>query len=76
MLNRYPDQTRARRGYALVGLLFAAFGLAMAIFGSSLGAILGLALALLLIGPALCCGHASFARHEKMLAWLANFGNL
>ncbi|MOA14366.1 hypothetical protein D3C78_1344640 [compost metagenome] len=75
MLNRYPDQARARKGYALVGLLFAAFGLAMAIFGSSFGAILGLALALLLIGPALCCRHASFARYEKMLAWLANFGN-
>ncbi|MCM2321616.1 MAG: hypothetical protein NDI93_20140 [Pseudomonas sp.] len=76
MLNRYPDQARARRGYALVGLLFAAFGLAMAIFGSYFGAILGLALALLLIVPALCCGHASFARYEKRLSWLATLGNL
>ncbi|MOA41136.1 hypothetical protein D3C78_1630730 [compost metagenome] len=76
MLDRYPDQTRARRGYTLVGLLFAVFGLAMAIFGSCFGAILGLALALLLIVPALCCGHAAFARYEKKLSWLATLGNL
>ena len=76
MLDRYPDQRRARRGYALVGLLFAVFGLAMALFGSSFGAITGWVLALLLIVPALCCGHAPFARYEKVLAWMATFGNL
>jgi len=76
MLNRYPDQARARKGYALVGLLFAAFGLAMALFGSRFGAILGLALALLLIAPALCCSHAAFARYEKKLSWIATLGNL
>lgn len=76
MLNRYPDQARARRGYALVGLLFAAFGLVMALFGSFFGATLGLVLALLLIVPALCCSHATFARYEKVLSWIATFGNL
>lgn len=75
LLGRYPEQRAARRGYALVGVLFAIFGLAMAWLGSGLGAAIGLSFAALLIGPALCCGRAAFARYEKWLSWLAPFGN-
>lgn len=76
MFDRHPDQAAARKGYTLVGGLFAIFGLAMAWFGSVPGAIIGLAFAALLIVPSLCCGHAAFARYEKGLSWLAAFGNL
>ena len=76
MFDRHPDQAAARKGYTLVGSLFAIFGLAMAWFGSVIGAIVGLAFAALLIVPSLCCGHAAFARYEKWLSRLAPFGNL
>ncbi|SDS30315.1 hypothetical protein SAMN05216221_1518 [Pseudomonas oryzae] len=76
MLDRYPEQSAARRGYALVGVLFALFALAMAWFESTIGAAVGLAGAALLIGPALCCGRVAFARYEKWLSRIAPFGNL
>lgn len=76
MFDRYPDQAGARKGYALVGVAFAIFGLAMAWFESGIGAVIGLSFAARLVMPALCCGHAAFARYERWLSWLAPFGNL
>ncbi|WP_349568807.1 hypothetical protein [Azotobacter salinestris] len=76
MLNRYPDQAATRKGFVLTGVLFCLFGLLMAVIGSTLGAVLGLLFGAILLVPALCVGHAGFARYEKLLSWIAIFGNL
>lgn len=76
MFKRYPDQAATRQGFALTGVLFSLFGLFMAVIGSTLGAILGLLFGALLLVPALFVGHAGFARCEKLVSWIATFGNL
>ena len=70
MLNQYPDQTRARRGFALIGVIFFVFGLFMTFIDSVAGAMIGFALGSLLFFPPLLMGHARFTQYEKWLGWL------
>ncbi|MCW3148915.1 hypothetical protein N8H22_09955 [Stutzerimonas stutzeri] len=76
MLNRYPDQTRSRRGFALVGAIFLAFGLFMVLVGSGIGAFIGALFGFVLLLPSALCGEASFRKFEKILSKIALFGSL
>ena len=76
MLNRYPEQTRSRRGFALVGAIFLVFGLCMALLDSGIGVFVGVILGLLFVLPSILCGEARFQKFEKMIAKISLFGNL
>ena len=49
MFKRYPEQNRARTGFAVVGAIFLVFGLLMALIGSGIGALIGT------FGVLFCC---------------------
>jgi hypothetical protein len=68
MFNRYPDQAASRKGYALVGTLLLAFGVAMAIFEATFMAIVGVGFALALLLPAIFFSHSAFAATERLLS--------
>ncbi|PIA70730.1 hypothetical protein CDO35_06980 [Pseudomonas sediminis] len=76
VLNRYPNQARARRGFALVGCVFLGFGTFMGIIGSGIGAVIGGVLGFALLLPPLILGESSFIRFEKRLSKIASFGSL
>jgi hypothetical protein len=76
MLNRYPDQTRSRRGFVLVGAIFLVFGLFMALVGSGIGAFIGALFGFALLLPSVLFGEASFRKFEKILSKIALFGSL
>lgn len=76
MLNRYPEQTRSRRGFALVGAVFLAFGLFMALLGSGIGAFIGALLGFALLLPSVLFGEVGFQKFEKILSKIALFGSL
>lgn len=67
MLNQYPDQTSARKGFALVGVLFLAFGFAMFLFESTVGTTIGICFGLMLFVPAIFFKHAAFQKTERVL---------
>lgn len=75
MLNRYPDQARTRKGFALVGAVFFCFGAVMLLFDSVLGAAIGFSIASVLAGPSLLFSHSAFASYERKLSWLSTFGS-
>lgn len=75
MLDRYPNQTRARRGLALVGGIFLLFGLLMALWGSTIGAWIGAVWGLALLLPAVFCGAVGFQKYERLLSRLALWGS-
>jgi len=74
MLNRYPDQARSRKGFALVGAIFCVVGLIMAIFDSPVGAATGIFFGCAMLVPALTFSHARFAKVENVLGWLGTLG--
>ncbi|MFB8830523.1 hypothetical protein ACE0DR_17060 [Azotobacter sp. CWF10] len=76
MLNRYPDQTRSRRGFALVGSILLAFGLFMALVGSGIGAFIGALFGFALLLPSVLFGEVGFQKFEKILSKIALFGSL
>ncbi len=76
MLSRYPEQTRARKGFALVGLIFLIFGLVMALLDSGIGAFIGAFFGFALLLPAVLLGATGFAKFEKFLSNISSFGNL
>ena len=41
MFKHYPEQNRARTGFAVGGAIFLVFGLLMALIGSGIGALIG-----------------------------------
>lgn len=67
MLNRYPDQASARKGFALVGVLFLVFGLTMFLFEAAVIATAGIFLGLVLFVPAIFFKHAAFQKAERVL---------
>jgi len=76
MLNRYPDQARARRGYALTGALFLIFGVSMLLIGSAAGTLVGVVIACTLLIPACLFSHSRFKKYNSAISWVANFGSL
>src|SRR5690554_2095241 len=76
MLNRYPEQTRSRRGFALVGAIFLVFGLSMALVESGIGAFIGALFGFALLLPSVLFGESSFRKFEKTLSKIALFGSL
>ena len=71
MLNRYPDQTRARRGFALNGVIFLVFGLFVVLIGSETGAFIGALFGFALLLPSVLFGEAGFQKFEKILSKIA-----
>lgn len=76
MLNRFPKQTRSRRAYAAIGLLFFAFSLIMAYVEVPFGAVLFGAFSLLFLVPPLVLNEHRFSRFERVASWLSTFGSL
>jgi uncharacterized membrane protein len=76
MLNRYPDQARSRKGYALTGALFLIFGVFMVFIDSEAGAVIGFILGSTLFIPAFLFSYSHFKKYERAISWVANFGNL
>lgn len=76
MLNRYPEQTRSRRGFALVGAIFLVFGLSMALVESGIGAFIGALFGFALLLPSVLFGESGFRKFEKILSKIALFGSL
>src|SRR5690606_18278901 len=76
MLNRYPEQTRSRRGFALVGAIFLVFGLSMALVESGIGAFIGALFGFALLLPSVLFGESSFRKFEKTLSKIALFRSL
>lgn len=76
MLNRYPDQARTRIGFVLVGSIFFCFGAIMFLFGSAIGAIIGLAIGSVLTVPSFILSYSAFGKFERKLSWFATFGGL
>ncbi len=76
MLNRHPDQTRSRRGFALVGAIFLVFGLFMALVGSGIGAFIGALFGFALLLPSVFLGEVGFRKFERILSKIALFGSL
>ena len=68
MLSRYPDQAATRKGFALVGAIFAIFGVAMAVFEATFMAVVAIGLATALLAPAIFFGYSSYARVERVLS--------
>lgn len=75
-LDRYPGQTRERRGLALTGCLLLVFGLVMALLDSAAGALIGIGLGLALLPPAWLLGEARFGKYCRWLAHLSPFGSI
>jgi len=75
MLNRYPDQVGARKGFALIGVLFLCFGVVMLLFHSAIGAAIGFTIGSVLAIPSFVFSHSAFAKFERNLSWLAVFGS-
>lgn len=67
MLNQYPDQASARKGFALVGVCFLVFGFAMFLFENAVGAMIGICFGLMLFVPAVFFKHAAFQETERVL---------
>jgi len=76
MLNRYPDQARTRKGFALVGSVFFCFGAFMFLFDSVGGAVIGWGIGSVLVVPSFILGYSAFGKFERKLSWLSIFGNL
>lgn len=76
MLNRYPSQTRSRRGSALVGVVFLAFALFMALIESGAGVFTGLFFGLILLMPSILLNEVHFGKFEKVLSKFSSFGSL
>jgi len=74
MLNRFPKQTKDRRGLALCGLLFLAFSAFMGYVESTFGAILFGSFGLLMFLPPLALNESQFERYMKIGAFLSSFG--
>lgn len=70
MFNRYPDQAASRKGYALGGIVFLLFGIAMGVFGAIFIAASAIGLALVLLLPSLFCSHSAFSKFERVLGQL------
>ena len=75
MLNRYPDQARTRKGFALVGAAFLCFGAFMLLVESALGAGIGVVLGIALVIPSFTLSHSAFALYERKLSWLSTVGH-
>lgn len=75
MLNRYPDQAGARKGFAVVGALFFCFGAGMLLFDSAIGAAIGFTIGSVLAIPSFVFSYSAFAKFERKLSWLALFGS-
>jgi hypothetical protein len=67
MLNRYPDQARARKGFALIGVIFIIFGLAMISITQVIMAVFGILVGLVFFVPAVLFEYLAFAKIEKIL---------
>jgi len=67
MLNRYPDQASARKGYVLVGTIFLIFGLAMFLFEDAVMATVGIFLGLVFLVSAVFFEYAAFQKVERIL---------
>ncbi len=76
MFKHYPEQNRARTGFAVVGAIFLVFGLLMALIGSGIGALIGALWGIVLLLPVVCCGKRSFRKFEKILSKISLFGSL
>lgn len=76
MLNRYPDQTRARKGLALVGIVFLTYGVVMTIFEAWIVAGICAFFGSVLLLPSILCGKESFQKFEKIVSRIALFGSL
>ena len=76
MLSRYPEQTRARKGFALVGVIFLIFGFAMALMGSGIGAFIGALFGFGLLLPAIVLRARGFAKFEQFLSKISSLGSL
>lgn len=75
MLNRYPDQAGARKGFALIGAVFLCFGVVMLLLDSAIGAAIGFIIGSILAVPSFVFSHSAFAKFERKLSWLAVFGS-
>ena len=76
MLNRYPNQTRARKGFALIGVIFLIFGFFMMLVESIIGVLIGILFGLFLLLPSIFCGEVGFKKFEKIISRIALFVNL
>jgi hypothetical protein len=74
MLNRFPEQTKDRKGFVLCGLLFLAFAAFMGYVESTFGAILFGSFGLLMFVPPLVLNESQFKRYMKIGAFLSSFG--
>jgi len=74
MLNRYPEQTSSRRGFAVFGLLFTVFGAFMAYINSTYGAVIFGSIGLIFLIPALLFNRQLFARFQSIASWLSALG--
>lgn len=72
MFTQYPDQSKARKGFALTGAILLAFALFMAYLAVWMGFIIFLASAAALLIPTFFWGHTRFVKCEKALSWLSN----
>lgn len=75
MFNRYPEQARARKGYALVGVIFLIFGMVMMFLDSGIGMLIGSVLGTTLLVPSLLFDDKRFDRVEKVASRIAVWGN-
>ncbi|MFD1700581.1 hypothetical protein ACFSB1_14695 [Halopseudomonas phragmitis] len=75
VFNRYPDQSRSRKGYALIGTIFLVFGIGMVLIGSVAGALIGFCLGSGLLLPSVLLGYARFEKYEKILGRISGFGS-
>jgi hypothetical protein len=68
MLNRYPEQSAARKGFAITGCAFLMFGLVMAWIEQPFGAGLGVIVGSILAVPAVFFSRDAFSKTEKLLS--------